>query len=180
MAKQNENSTPLSGFFIYRNKYNQNVYYDIFTKNAYIISKDDEKQYNLYSSRLPMSIVLSVFLILVFNISPYIGIAAGAVAYVFFTNMFHKNFLGKLPIDSKFVRYKRENPFVTIAKETSLGKMIILIIVPVIIIVLTIINIKTAEMGSQQLLGQFILILLALGFGGFYGIATFIKLTRKY
>ncbi|MBR0462367.1 MAG: hypothetical protein IJJ00_06620 [Erysipelotrichaceae bacterium] len=179
MTNRNENSN-LSGLFIYKNKFNQNVHYDFFTKKAYIISKADEKKYGLFTSRLPLSIIISAMLILVLNVNTYIGIAAGIACYVFMTILFHKSFLENLVVDNKFVKYKRENIFVAVAKDMAIGRIIILIAVSIMIIALAIVNIKTNEMTSQQLLGQYLLMLFAAVFGAFYVIAAYIKVTRKY
>lgn len=176
----NNNNQPISGFFIYKNSHNQNVYYDIFSKNAYIISKKDEKQYNIYSYRFVMSVVLGIMLVLVFNMKLWIGITAGILCYVIFSVLFRKRFLDNLPIDKKFVKTKRENLIVSLAKESSYGKLIMLLIVPIIIIVLAVINLKTGDLSDQQIIGQYVLILLAAAFAVVYGSATVLKTVKKY
>ena len=93
MTNKNSNNEQIGGFFIYKNSHNQNVYYDVFSKNAYIISKNDEKQYNIYSYRLVMSVVLGIMLILVFNMKLWVGVSAGILCYIIFSIMFRKKFL---------------------------------------------------------------------------------------
>ena len=158
---KNQNKSNIGGMFIYKNKNNQNVYYDIITKKAYIITKQDENKYSVFSSRLVMSISLSILITWLIKISIPFAILAGVALYVITTLIFRLKFLPSLVEDTKFIKPKRSNIFHDSAKTTPLNKMIVGCVIILVIIALSIIEIKTNGAQGQKLIGQIIIISVA-------------------
>lgn len=180
MTRNNQNNAPqnVTGFFIYKNKHNQNVYYDIIKKKGYIIYKDDEKKYTLYSSRLVMSFVLFVFLYWFFNLDLKLSIIVSLIALAVFEGMFRFRFLPSLIEDTTFKKEKREGLILSIAKTTGKNKLIVVTILGLVMIALGIVNILFYDYEGTKLLGQYVFIVIGVGFSLIYFLA-YLKKTKE-
>ena len=55
------------GYNVYKDSYNQTVFVDFFTKKQYLVQKQDEKRYYLFSQRLFMSVCVLIIISLGFG-----------------------------------------------------------------------------------------------------------------
>ena len=60
--KTNQSNNALKGFSIYKDEHGRNVYYDRLTHNGYIVTASDVNQYNLYSNRFIIPVMVFALL----------------------------------------------------------------------------------------------------------------------
>ena len=73
MPNRIKKAKELNGLFIYQDKYHGTVYYDIFTRNGYILSNDDIRYYTLSVAFIPLTVALFYFATQ-FKIDTYISL----------------------------------------------------------------------------------------------------------
>ena len=83
------------GYNVYKDSYNQTVFVDFFTKKQYLVQKQDEKRYYLFSQRLFMSVCVLIIISLGFG-NYILGFVAGIVTYAFFELFYRIKFLPTL------------------------------------------------------------------------------------
>lgn len=100
----NYSAKQLTGYNIYHlHDKNQTIYYDNYTKTAYIITNQYVSSFSTWQMRLPLSIMFGALLVLI-RINPWLSIALGIAAYVISTILFHTKYLVKLPVKTNFVK----------------------------------------------------------------------------
>lgn len=87
---KNNKTKELEGINIYVDKKGQKLYWDPFTKKAYVITKNKEKTFqNLYN--IPIYIILvGIFCYILFELSWWISLLAMVITGVFLTYRFYK------------------------------------------------------------------------------------------
>ena len=83
------------GHNVYKDSYNQTVFVDFFTKKQYLVQKQDEKRYYLFSQRLFMAVCVLIIISLGFG-NYILGFVAGIVTYAFFELFYRIKFLPTL------------------------------------------------------------------------------------
>ncbi|MGN1398630.1 MAG: hypothetical protein ACI4WG_01320 [Erysipelotrichaceae bacterium] len=83
------------GYNVYKDSYNQTVFVDFFTKKQYLVQKQDEKRYYVFSQRLFMSVCVLIIISLGFG-NYILGVAGGIVTYGFFELFYRIKFLPTL------------------------------------------------------------------------------------
>lgn len=121
--------TKVTGFNIYKDKKNRDVYYDWLTKEAYMITKYEIKKLNFYQKRfiIPVIIFSLVYTIDVFKLK--FGImGAGAAALLSFICMeylFRFRFLKSMIVVPNFVPDKKEGYVYQLANSAPLSNLIV-------------------------------------------------------
>lgn len=129
----------LTGRNIYLDKRNRTVYYDIFTKNGYVIPKEDEKKMFLYKNRLPIVLLASILSIDTF-FDVTIATIFGVVLFIAIELFYRLSIFKKFKISSSFTREKRKSPLNAIIEANEKGKSMILVGLYIAFSVLVIIN----------------------------------------
>ena len=157
-------NTRLPGFSIYKNKQNQNVYYDFVSKKGYLIFKENNRVYTLFSSRHVLAIIIFLILFLSFGISPIISLLIGLGCLLTLEICFRIFFLYKLPVDKTFVKGKRETIADSVANVSTLNKMSLGMFFSIAIVIVEIINLALNKYEGIELYGQYIIILVGILF----------------
>ncbi len=134
----NIRSADLNGMMLYQEK-KRTVYYDIFTKNGYIINNAEARTYLLYSARYAMAALIACAVYYATNnlVAMLLsGIAAVAVSEV----LFRKAFLYKLPLIKNYDRPKKPGYIQEMSDNESYFKIILLIIVGILLAVMISLN----------------------------------------
>ena len=105
----------LTGKNVYHtNNGNQTVYYDPYSKTAYIITNAKASSFSSWQLRGPICLILGAVLVLIrFNF--IYSILFGIAAYIISSILFRKNFLYNQPISTNFVKPKSLGFFKDIA-----------------------------------------------------------------
>lgn len=112
---------------LYQNEDGNLVFYDIFTKKAYIIPKDKFREYNLYSFRPIIAALIGTLVVLFFK-DLYWGFIVGVGVYLILETLFRKNILEHATIMKKFEKPKGESYITSQANKLPYWRIILIII----------------------------------------------------
>ena len=131
------NVSSLSGTNIYLDMYGDTIYYNIFNKNGYIVSKSVEQKFRLFYHRYSIIFILLILLGDYFNTfsnTLLFGIVLIALSEIYFRAFF----LNKLKVIKNFKRERKvsilENTIKSKEKEKTIMKGIAYIFLSVLII----------------------------------------------
>ncbi|GEM_PF-4664532 len=124
--KELTKASELTGNNIYHIK-NQTIYYDVFTKNAYIITNDVVSKFSLYQMRIAAALIVSCLAGLLLQ-NYIVGFGIGFVAYGVLEILSHLLFFPKLPLNTNFSRPQKEPVTVRYAKMMSRGRIFVIMI----------------------------------------------------
>lgn len=128
MAKRNTiKASELNGLSIYHEPKKGTIFYDIFTRRAFILTNGDVQNYFLYSAVLPMSILLSFTAMSLFSLSYVDVIIIFLIAYILGAVLFRIFFFYKLPEIKNWTPPKREGLANYMAKNFSRKRLLVLI-----------------------------------------------------
>lgn len=126
VGRGNIKTTDLTGLFLYQEK-KRTVYYDIFTKNGYIINNAEARTYMLWSTRYSTLLLIGCLIFYATNnlllsiLTPIAGI--GIAEFVF-----RKAFLYKLPEIKNYKRPEKAGYIDETAEKESYFRIILLIL----------------------------------------------------
>jgi len=112
MGQQGEE---VAGFHIYKDDHNRYVYYDVFSKNGYVLN--DVQRYKTYSSRFIAGLLAGI-IGASFEIGIYLSIILGVVVYAVLEFKF-RSFLKKQTMVPNFKRKERPPRLLTAASEDT-------------------------------------------------------------
>ena len=119
-------ASELNGLFIYHDQKKGTIFYDIFTKRAFIITTGDVQKYLVYSSTLPICILASFGLMSLFSIS----LADMAILFISLLilseALFRFFFFYKLPEVKNWKPEKREGIVSYLEHNYSSARLILL------------------------------------------------------
>ena len=127
MPKKVQKARDLKGLFIYQDEHYGTVFFDIFTRNGYILTSKDTKWYTLSITFLPVAIIIFYFSVY-FKFSYLI---AGIAAIVFYTGasfLYRFLFLYKLPCVENYSISKRKSLVENLTKTYSKQRLIVVAI----------------------------------------------------
>lgn len=119
----------VTGFNIYKDKKNRDVYYDVFTKEGYVITPNEVTKLNFYQKRfiIPVIIFALTYTIDLFGFK--FGIvgagAASLLSFVCIEYFFRFRFLKSMITLPNFVPNKKEDYFHQLATSSPLSSLII-------------------------------------------------------
>ena len=121
--------TKVTGFNIYKDKKNRDVYYDSFTKEGYVITSAEVAKLNFYQKRfiIPVIIFALTYTIDLFGFKFGImgAAAASLISFVCAEYFFRFRFLKSMIILPNFVPNKQEDYFHQLATSSPLSTLII-------------------------------------------------------
>lgn len=128
-----------SGIHIYLDEKGRDVYYDIFTKNGYVIQEKNRASYAKFENRYLLCIILTILLCGITNkylLSIIIGLAVAIVYEI----AFRASFLPTLVMLRNFVPKEKYSIVDQIAKSNQKQKTIIKVILYIALAILIVIN----------------------------------------
>lgn len=149
MAKKTFLAKDVTGFSVYQNK-NQTIYYDKFTKTAYVLNNSSVMKFTNYQLRLPVSLLvgLGAFLITANVLFSLIGalVVFGLMEYSFRTK-----FLANLAINSKWVKPKSKGLIDSFARAYTTTSLKFMIFMCIMFAVMFVVNIFLSKESGAQL-----------------------------
>lgn len=142
MAKNNE-LTPI-GLNIYQDKKGHMIYYDRFTKKAYMINKSDQKRYYLFSSRIVIALVLGYFSNYLYP-SLLFSIFVSVTSYLVILFFFRTMFLKELSTIRDFILLDKQPLYKVLGRTYSTKRIITIVVVSLMLAILTIVNVRTND-----------------------------------
>ena len=129
----------VSGFNIYINRYGEAIYYNIFDKNGYIVSREVEKKFKLFQNRY--SIICIVLILLgdyfkTWQNTLLVGIGAAIIVEVYFRLFYLK----KLKVIKNFKRERKVTLLEAIIKSKEKEKTIMKACAYILLSILIFIN----------------------------------------
>lgn len=127
----NIRSADLNGINLYQEK-KRTVYYDIFTKNGYIINNAEARTYLLFSARYALAALVGC-LVYYINNNLVVCLAVGLAVLVVLEVLFRKTYLYKLPEIKNYQRPKKAGYIAETAEKESYLRIVLLIICGVLL-----------------------------------------------
>lgn len=122
MAQTQMSAKELTGFNIYQNK-NQTIYWDSFSKTAYIITRSDVSKFSSWQLRLPLSLMVSLVLML-FGTNYILCVVVAVLSYLVSTIIFKVKYLPTLAVSVKWQKPKSEGFIKDTAKKFRFASLI--------------------------------------------------------
>lgn len=129
--KRGQPSDEVAGIHIYKDDHNRYVYYDVFSKNGYVLN--DIPKYKTYSSRFLIAFIAGV-LIATFEIGILLSVLLGLIVYAVMEFKF-RSYLKEQTMLPKFKRQERPPRLLTAASEET-KKICIRIVLYILVSVL--------------------------------------------
>ena len=126
-------ASDLSGLWIYQDPKRGTIYYDILSRKGYILTTSDVQKYTLYTALLPLSVIVAVMFMSLFNLNYITTALIFAAVYIVGAIFFRFWFFYKLPVAEKWNRAKRESVFVYMARAYTKTRLIILIVLSLLL-----------------------------------------------
>lgn len=142
----------LKGLFVYHDKNHGTVYYDIFSKNGYILSTSDVKNYNLGAVFLPLAVIVFYFLTQ-FGLTTLISAIIAVVLYIVGQVLYRVLFLYKLPCIENYAKVKKDSIVSNFSKSYSKQRLAAITILLSLLFMLTGIYAKTSGYTGSLLYG---------------------------
>lgn len=137
--RQNNNNQELNGFFIYHDPKKGCVYYDVITKNGYVLSKSDYQSFSKFSF-LKLLCVVSIYLLVeLLGIELWESALIGIGLFIAIEIIFRKTFIYQMPKIEKYKPIKKDRLYESMAKNMSVVRLIITTIIALITAVLIVI-----------------------------------------
>lgn len=149
MNKQvNNNNQELNGLFIYHDPSKGCVFYDIFKKNGYVISRSEYQSYSKFSLLKLLSIFSIYLFVELLDIDLWLATLIGIGLFIAIEIIFRKTFIYTLPVIEKYKPIKKDRLYEAFAKNMSMIRLIIATVIALITSILVIIYAKTENYGG--------------------------------
>lgn len=146
---KNQKSSEIKGIHIYSDSKGRSVYWDMFTKKGYYLPKNKAQDYSRFSMRIPLALIVAIFLMNYMN--PMVGIIIGILLYIGSEILFRRSFLNHLSVDKDFDPSTRKNMLEQIEEISSLPRLVTAAIAAVILAALFIIEMRGGRYEAQYI-----------------------------
>lgn len=155
------------GFNIYSDDKDRTIYYDPFTKEAFLITKADEKKFWIYSSRFVMGFIAGY---IAFHISHslLISLFVGVATYLVMLFFFRKMFLVDLTVIDNFIKERNDPLHVRLADNFETPKIIVIVLLSFALSIGSIVNVLNQNYSTPVNILNYLLAFGAFVFGLFY------------
>lgn len=143
MPRNIQKASELKGLFIYHDKHHGTVFYDILTRNGYILTSKDVKTYNLSIAFLPIAVIIFYFAIQ-FKLSTVVSVLIALGAYIIAELVYRFAFLYKLPCVEHYQVTKDNSILNNLTKTYSKQRLIVLAIFLLALVILMALYILTS------------------------------------
>ena len=120
-------ASDLSGMYIYQDPKRGTIFYDIITRKGYILTSSDVKTYMIFTAMLPLCLVLALGMLSLFPNNYVIPVICFLVMFITYQVLFRVLFFYKLPVAENWHPLKRENIFISMARNFSKPRLLLLI-----------------------------------------------------
>ena len=120
-------ASDLSGFSIFQDPKRGTIFYDIISRKGYILTSSDVRTYTLYTAMLPLSIVIAVLAMSMFNLTYVTTFFIFLGLYLIAFLAYRFAFFYKLPEATNWKKVKKESVFLYLARGYSKARLGILI-----------------------------------------------------
>ena len=158
MPKKVQKAKDLKGLFIFHDENHGVVYYDLLTRNGYILTNDDVRWYTFSISFLPLSVIL-LYGLVQFNFNMLQAICLAVCFYILAQILFRVLFLYKLPCVEKYSIKKKKRIVDNLADTYSKPRLIALVVLLLALDVLMSIYVYTSEFTGITLYALWAIIL---------------------
>jgi len=173
--RNDQDVNEVNGLFVYHTHKYKNVYYDIFTKNAYLIGRNDVQRFRLFSMRGVASLLVGFACFYYLKINPIVSILLALAVYLIFYLLFRFTYLNTLYEIKDFERPESQNYIDSIASEYSFLRIAVMILLAVVFVFLCIINIRNEGYTGTNRVLNILLAVVAAVFAVIYTLALFKK-----
>ncbi|MBO4358896.1 MAG: hypothetical protein IKX97_05820 [Erysipelotrichaceae bacterium] len=141
----------IDGISIYHDPKKGTIFYDFLGRKGYAITSSDVQSYARYSLAFPLSLLCAFGLAYVFSLGYAKGVIVFAVLYVIFKLIFRYFFLRDLVEMDNWKPFKRDNLIVYFAKNFSVTRLIILMLMLIALAALMPVNAIINSYGQANL-----------------------------
>ena len=129
MAKKTDmKPSELTGISIYQDPKRGTIFYDIFSRRAYILTHSDVRKYNIYTSLLIVCIVVAIAAANAFRLGYVNGIIIAAALLIACMAYFRFSFFYQLPMADNWKPFRRRNIFESIAEKYETARIVVLVV----------------------------------------------------
>ena len=171
-------ASQLRGLSIYQDPKRGTIFYDIFTRRAFILTASDLKTYMTYSSMFPVCILIGVGIMYLFKLDFLYSLLFAGIAYLVMMILFRVLFFYKLPEVENWKPIKKDNLIEYLAKEYSSKRLLVLAILLILLTILMPINANMEKMEGVTLYGSYLCALVT-GIGTIIVIIAMITKKKK-
>ena len=174
MAKRDDRTQEVGGLFVYHTDKHKNVYYDIFTRTAHVISRSEISQFNMFSMRFVAALLVGFAAYFYLRIDPLVSIVLGLATYLVIYLIFRLTLLKQLTVIDKFTIPENEKYTDRVAEDFSMPKFILMIVLALAFIILSFINTLSSTYSGSTLVMNYGLVVL-----GFVILITYLIALKK-
>lgn len=174
MPKKIQKARDLKGLFIYQDERHGTVYFDIFTRNGYILTSKDTRWYTLSITFLPIAVIVFYFSLQLKSGYP-IAFASAIGFYAICSIAYRFAFLYKLPCVENYNINKRKSLIDNLTKTYSKQRLIVLVVFLVALVGTMSAYILTSDFTGILFYALWVIV----GFVVVFLIMVIIALTRK-
>lgn len=136
MPKKLQRTKDLKGLFIYHDEHHGTVYYDIISRNGYILTNQDLKYYTLSIAFLPLAVIL-FYLLLQIKLSTVTSLLISLAFYVLAHIIYRIAFLYRLPCVKNYSAKKPGGIIDNLTNTYSKPRLAVLAIFATALVILT-------------------------------------------
>ncbi len=173
-------ASDLSGMYIYQDPKRGTIFYDIITRKGYILTSSDVKTYTIFTAMLPLCLVLALGMLSLFPNNYVIPVICFLVMFITYQVLFRVLFFYKLPVAEKWHPLKRENIFISMARNFSKPRLLLLIGMLTVLSILMPIYTKMQNLSGINLYASYIVEALTVIVDFISIIALSVKIRNKY
>ena len=173
-------ASDLSGMYIYQDPNRGTIFYDIITRKGYILTSSDVKTYTIFTAMLPLCLVLALGMLSLFPNNYVIPVICFLVMFITYQVLFRVLFFYKLPVAEKWHPLKRENIFISMARNFSKPRLLLLIGMLTVLSILMPIYTKMQNLSGINLYASYIVEALTVIVDFISIIALSVKIRNNY
>ncbi|MCR5096421.1 MAG: hypothetical protein K6A70_06755 [Erysipelotrichaceae bacterium] len=173
-------ASDLSGMYIYQDPKRGTIFYDIITRKGYILTSSDVKTYTIFTAMLPLCLVLALGMLSLFPNNYVIPVICFLVMFITYQVLFRILFFYKLPVAEKWHPLKRENIFISMARNFSKPRLLLLIGMLTVLSILMPIYTKMQNLSGINLYASYIVEALTVIVDFISIIALSVKIRNNY
>ncbi|MBR3265388.1 MAG: hypothetical protein IKI61_05460 [Erysipelotrichaceae bacterium] len=173
-------ASDLSGMYIYQDPKRGTIFYDIITRKGYILTSSDVKTYTIFTAMLPLCLVLALGMLSLFPNNYVIPVICFLVMFITYQVLFRVLFFYKLPVAEKWHPLKRENIFISMARNFSKPRLLLLIGMLTVLSILMPIYTKMQNLSGINLYASYIVEALTVIVDFISIIALSVKIRNNY
>ena len=140
MTNNNRNTNDeINGLFIYHDPKKGCVYYDIVTKNGYVLSRSDYPSFGKFTTLKILSLASIYLFVQLFSVELWLAAVIGVGLFIAIEVIFRKTFIYNMPVIENYKPIKKDRLYVSMAKNMGMIRLIITSVIAIITATLIII-----------------------------------------